>query len=77
MHGIVLFSYVFFIDFYIIFYLFFRISLRSFEKTFTGESLVNYLIEKNIATDKTEAISYGEDLLQGKKIICLYGLLSK
>lgn len=47
---------------------FFRISLRCFEKSFTGESLVNYLIEKNIAADKTEAISYGEDLLQGKKL---------
>jgi len=45
-----------------------RISLRCFEKSFTGESLVNYLIEKNIAADKTEAISYGEDLLQGRVI---------
>ena len=45
----------------------FRKSLRSFEKSFTGESMVNYLIEKNIATDKNDAISYGEDLLKGEK----------
>ena len=45
-----------------------RYHLRTYENVFTGTELVNWLLSKQLANSREDAVSYGEILLQGQII---------